>query len=521
MRINLFAAVALAVCLFAGCNKSMPAAAPESVSPQASMQPLSWGDQGDGTYKNPILNSDYSDPDIIRVGDDFYLVASDFHFVGIQVLHSKDLVNWEVINQVFNRLPMSPKYDQNAGYGQGTWAPSLRYHDGQFYLFVCTPFDGLFMWHTADLAGKWSEMVTVKAVEKWEDPCPLWDDDGQAYLVHSIKGAGPFILHKMSPDGTHLLDDGKQIYSGVKAEGPKFYKRHGYYYISFPEGGVNTGGQAVIRARNIYGPYEHREVLPAGSPHQGGIVDLDNGESWFIGFKNIGFLGRVSFLQPVKWGEDDWPVFGDHGQPVTAWKKPNVGRDYPVSRPAVSDEFESAKLSPIWQWNHNPVNEKWSFAARPGWLRLTALPAEKISLARNTLTEKLWDQAGIIDTRLDISHLADGQVAGLTFISGDAFGFAGVTQSGGVRYLMWDAAGGPVVHGSDLYLRGYYEGEIARFAYSFDGKSFTEAGSTFRLKFANWKGARFGVFTYGPTQGWIDVDYIHYKYNNSLKDMLH
>ena len=220
--------------------------------------PLPWGDQGDGTYRNPILSADYSDPEVVRVGDDFYLVASDFHFVGIQVLHSRDLVNWRVVGQVFDRLSMAPKYDEMQGYAQGTWAPALRYHDGTYYLFVCTPKDGLFLWTAKNPAGPWSEMVTVKAVEGWEDPCPFWDADGRAYLVRSKVGAGPLILHRMSPDGRQLLDEGVEIYRGPVAEGPKLFKRNGWYFISLPEGGVEKGGQTILRSRTIQGPYERR-----------------------------------------------------------------------------------------------------------------------------------------------------------------------------------------------------------------------------------------------------------------------
>jgi beta-xylosidase len=272
--------VAFAISIL-GCS---PPAAPMHPE-QSTSRIVSWGDQGDGTYKNPVLKSDYSDPEILRVGDDFYLIASDFHFVGMQVMHSKDLVNWELIGQVFNKLPMHPRYDQMTGYGQGTWAPSLRYHAGQFFIYVCTPFDGVFMWHATNPAGPWSDMVTVKAVEKWEDPCPLWDDDGQAYLVHSLKGAGPIIVNRMSADGTTLLDDGVEIYRGPNAEGPKIQKRHGYYFISLPEGGFTAGWQTMLRSKNIYGPYERRQVFTGMGEHQGGFVDLDNGQSWFICFK--------------------------------------------------------------------------------------------------------------------------------------------------------------------------------------------------------------------------------------------
>ncbi|HSV13130.1 MAG TPA: glycoside hydrolase 43 family protein, partial [Tepidisphaeraceae bacterium] len=457
------------------------------------------------------LKSDFSDPDAIRVGDDFYMVASDFHFVGMQVLHSKDLVNWQIINQIFHRLPIDAKYNQMTAYGQGTWAPSIRFHDGQFYVYVCTPLDGLFMWHTKDPAGKWSGIVTVKAVPQWEDPCPFWDDDGQAYLIHSHKGAGPLIVHRMSADGTQLLDDGKEIYFHKQAEGPKLYKRGGYYYVSFPESGVATGGQIVIRSKNIYGPYERKEVLPNGSPHQGGIVDLDNGESWFIGFKSTGFLGRISYLEPVKWGDDGWPVFGDNGRPVQRWRKPNVGRQYPIERPPTSDDFDAKDLSPIWQWNHNPVDDHWSLSDRPGWLRLRGLPAEQLSLARNTLTEKLSDENGTIDVRLDASHLADGQRAGFTFISGDKFGWVGVEQTNGERHIAWEGGQGPALTSNEVWLRGTYHGDTARLSYCLDGKSFTDTKTKFALKFAFWKGARIGIFTYGG-DGAADFDYVHYRY---------
>jgi beta-xylosidase len=473
---------------------------------------LDWGDQGDGTYRNPILKSDYSDPDAIRVGDDFYLVASDFHFMGMQVLHSKDLVNWRVINQIYPRLTIDPKYDNMKAYGEGTWAPSIRYHDGEFYVFVCTPQDGLFMWHTKDPAGKWSDTVTVKAVAHWEDPCPLWDDDGQAYLVHSLKGAGPIIVNKMSPDGTRLLDDGVKVYEGKTAEGPKFYKRGGWYYISLPEGGVATGWQTVLRSKNVYGPYERREVLPAGSPHQGGIVELASGEAWFLSFKSSGFLGRIVYMQPVTWGDDGWPVFGDHGQPVDRWKKPSVAATQPIERPQMSDEFDASELSTIWQWNHNPVDDHWSLSERPGWLRLKALPAAPLSSARNTLTQKLWDDHGTIDVHLDASRMTDGQRAGFTFMSGNKFGWVGVEQENGSRHIAWDGGEGPALASSnEVWLRGSYDGDEAHLFYSLDGKNFTDTGVTFTLRFAFWKGARIGVFSYGADGGAADFDYIRYR----------
>jgi beta-xylosidase len=481
-------------------------------------QILTWGDQGDGTYKNPILKSDYSDPDILRHGDDFYLIASDFHFVGMQVLHSKDLVNWKIIGQVFDRLVMDSKYDEMKGYSQGTWAPALRYHNGEFYIFVCTPNDGLFMWHANNPAGPWSKTVTVKAAPKWEDPCPFWDDDGQAYLVRSQVGAGPLILHKMSSDGTQLLDDGKEIYRGKVAEGPKLFKRNGYYYISLPEGGVDTGWQTMLRSKNIYGPYESKQVFPAGSPHQGGLVELKNGETWFISFKSSGYLGRICYLNPVRWTEDDWPIFGDNGKPVDRWKKPNVGKTYPIEQPQSSDEFSDNKLSPIWQWNHNPVPGAWSLRAHPGWLRLTAQPAATLNAARNTITQKIWDSAGLVDVKMDAALMKDGQRAGFAFMSGSDFGWIGVGQENGVRKIMWDQGEGPRLNGTTVWLRGLNADDFGWLSYSLDGRNYVRLEKPFRLFFKHWKGSRISLFSFGPNGGSADYDYVRYKYSKSELD---
>lgn len=330
----------------------------------------SWGDQGNGTYRNPVLNADYSDPDVIQVGADFYMVCSDFHFMGIPVLHSKDLVNWTIIGQVYRRLDKDSSYSAMNRYGGGSWAPALRYHDKKFYVYFCTPDEGLFMSTATDPAGPWAPLVTVKQVPKWEDPCPFWDDDGQAYLGHSVYGAGPIIIHRMSPDGTRLLDEGVTVYTGPVAEGTKIYKRHGYYYLVIPEGGVATGWQTVLRSKSIFGPFEKKVVLEQGltdvnGPHQGGLVELPSGESWFLHFQDAGAIGRVVHLQPVHWLED-WPLMGVDlnfngiGEPVAVWTNPDVGAVYPLAAPQTSDEFASPELGLQWQWNHT----RWPRAGR-------------------------------------------------------------------------------------------------------------------------------------------------------------
>lgn len=474
--------------------------------------PLPWGDQGDGTYRNPILPADYSDPDVIRVGDDFYLVASEFHFMGIQVLHSRDLVNWRIIGRVFDHLPIDAKYDEMRAYSQGTWAPSLRHHDGVFHLYVCTPRDGLFHWTATDPAGPWSAMQTVKRVDQWEDPCPFWDDDGQAYLVRGRLGAGPIYLHRLSPDGSALLDDGIEIYRGPVAEGPKLFKRNGWYYISLPEGGVERGGQTMLRARDIRGPYERRVVVPDGGPHQGGLVELANGESWFIGFKSAGHLGRVALLQPVRW-VDDWPVFGDDGRPVASGRKPSLP-DGDIVYPESGDDFGASALQPQWQWNHNPVPAAWSLTERPGWLRLRGLPADGLALARNTLTQKLWGNAGTIDVKLDGSALSPGQQAGLAFMSGKEFQAVGLAREGDGLRLAWTGGEGPALPEGVVWLRGEYSGDAARLKYSLDGEAFVDTGMQVRLKFSQWKGARYALYCYGSGGGAADFDEVRFTHGS-------
>ena len=356
----------------------------------------SWGDTGDGNYLNPVLAADYSDPDAIRVGDTYYMVASDFHFLGMQVLESKDMVNWKLISQIYDRFDL-PGWDEMRHYAGGSWAPSIRYHDGKFWVYFCTPDEGLFMSTAEDPAGPWTPLYCVKAVPKWEDPCPFWDEDGTAYLGHSVHGAGPIILHKMSADGKQLLDDGVTIYEGPVAEGTKFHKIGEYYYLSIPEGGVESGWQTALRSKDIYGPYERKVVLETGStdingPHQGAIVDTPNGEWWFLHFQYLDPLGRVVHLQPMHW-EDGWPVMGEDydgngvGEPVKGWKKPKAKKAKEVFVPASSDDFSAPSLGLQWQFNHNPVDGAW--ALEDGRLRLDAQPAPFFMFARNTLTQKV------------------------------------------------------------------------------------------------------------------------------------
>lgn len=482
------------------------------ITPNSNRTDCKWGDLGDGTFANPVLNADYSDPDVIRVGNKYYMTCSEFHFMGMPILESEDMVNWKIINRVHDHLDF-PEYSEMNRYAGGTWAPALRYHNGKFWIFVCTPHEGLFMTTATDLAGEWSPLHQVKAVEKWEDPCPLWDDDGQAYLGRSQHGAGPIILHKMSPDGKQLLDDGVTIYEGPVAEGTKFYRKDGYYYLSIPEGGVGQGWQTVLRAKNIYGPYEGKRVLETGStdingPHQGALVDTPEGEWWFYHFQETPVLGRVVHLQPVEW-KDGFPFIGEDydgngvGEPVKNCKKPSTGISALPCKPQTSDDFNSDMLGIQWQFNHNPVKDRISVA--DGWLSLESMPAEKLRFARNQLTQKLMGDSGIVQTLLDFSNMKHGDRAGIESAGKKHLG-VGVTvsnESGARLYVENDGVSESLIDipssaEGRVYLRYVYDipTNEHKFLYSFDGKEYLPIGGVYENRHGDWKGVRTGLYHY-------------------------
>ena len=483
-----------------------------------------WGDQGNGTYTNPVINADFSDPDVIRVGQKYYMVASDFHFMGMQVLESEDMVNWRYISQIYSKIN-EPGWDQNQHYAGGSWAPAIRYHDGLFYVFFCTPDEGLFMSTAQDPHGPWAPLHLVKRVKKWEDPCPFWEDDGedqssdgQAYLGRSRHGAGPIIVHKMSPDGKQLLDEGVTVYEGPVAEGTKFMKRNGWYYLIIPEGGVGTGWQTVLRSKNIYGPYERKIVLEKGStkvngPHQGALVDAPNGSWWFYHFQETPVLGRVVHLQPVRW-QDDWPLMGiDYdgngiGEPVHTWKKPimQTSEGYQLQ---TDDDFSGPALGLQWQWNHNPEDSHWTLKERNGWLTLKAQPADSLKASRNMLTQKVIGYQSESTTLLT----TQGDCYAGLFCSGKEFRGIGLCKEGvfmeshGKRQIV---AKGKY---KQLWLRVSNDCTANRhqFSYSTDGQHFVSIADAFPMRSGYWKGIRVGLFCYGNS-GKAQFDWFTQKY---------
>lgn len=500
-------------------SSSAPAAAPWSA------------DRGDGTYQNPVLYADYSDPDAIRVGDDYWMTSSSFsHVPGLPILHSRDLVNWTLVNHA--RPTLVPReHFATPRHGAGVWAPALRYHAGKFWIFYPDPDFGLYMITATDPRGAWSEPVLVKEGKGLIDPCPLWDDDGHAYLIHGWAKSRAGInnqltLHRLAPDGTRVLDDGKVVIDANQLpgwrtlEGPKLYKRDGYYYVFAPAGGVTEGYQAVFRAKNIWGPYENRIVLEQGAtavngPHQGAWVDTPQGEHWFFHFQELPAYGRVVHLQPMRWRSDGWPVMGEaadrdggKNQPVLRHAKPALAPQ-PAAVPATSDEFDAPVLGRQWQWQANPRAEWFSLTEAPGALslRFVAAPtADSHWLTPQLLLQKFPAPEFTATTVLRVERGADGDAAGL-MVFGYDYAWLGWTKRGGRDLLVLRSCRSAQKDGREhdlatldappfpLHLRVTVgAGGRCRFAYSGDGQSFTPIGDEFPASSSQWVGAKVGVF---------------------------
>ena len=372
-----------------------------------------------GKYKNPVINADYSDPDVCRVGNDFYMTSSSFAcFPGLQILHSTDLVNWKIIGAALtDDYPVLPEFRgtnldwrKRIQHGNYVWAPSIRHHDGWFYIYWGDPDQGLFMTKTQNPADTWSKPVCVKPGKGMIDCCPLWDEDGTAYLSHGCAGSragvkSVLFVAPMSADGTTVTGPSRIVYDGHEdqptIEGTKFYKRNGYYYIMSPAGGVKYGWQVILRSRNPFGPYEEYVGLAQGKskingPHQGAWIDAPYGEDWFLHFQDKHAYGRVVHLQPAKW-VNDWLVIGDDrdgdgcGDPVTQWKKPALKATENV-QPREDDEFSATDLGLQWQFE-GPYSHYWYFCdANKSKLRLYGIqqPENYTNLAdmQNTLMQK-------------------------------------------------------------------------------------------------------------------------------------
>jgi beta-xylosidase len=508
---------------------------PSAKSAPAASGSFPWQpDCGNGTYRNPIIYADYSDPDVVRVGDDFYLVASSFNCTpGLPILHSKDLVNWTIINHALKNLPQ-PRYAEVQP-GCGVWAPAIRFHDHKFWIFFPTPDEGIYVTTATNPAGQWSEPHLLQAGKGLIDPCPLWDDDGEAYLVHAYAGSRAGIKHRlrvcpMAPDASQLLGEGKIVFHEPEKhptiEGPKFLKRDGWYYILAPAGGVETGWQLALRSRNIYGPYECKIVLEQGNtavngPHQGALIDASDGKWWFVHFQDAGVYGRVTHLQPVNW-QDGWPMMGQSrdgiAEPVLHHAKP-ASNGVPLA-PQTSDEFDFPTLGLQWQWHANHFDHWCELGHRKSWLRLHPQFAaqHKLDHLPNLLLQKFPARAFAVETFLDFSHSQPGEEAGLIIAGECSLALAMEKTASGTQLVLRSDSGTKILQSGSadkIRLQVIVE-DGARCTFGFavvDGP--LTADEKFQATKGVWIGAKVGLYSVRRKKnqpiGHADFDYFRFK----------
>lgn len=515
-------------------------------------------DEGNGMYRNPVLHADYSDPDVCAVGEDYFLTASSFNCTpGLPILHSKDLVNWKIVNYALKKVEPVEYYNE-ARHGKGVWAPSIRFHEGVFYIYWGDPDFGIFMVKTRDPYGEWDKPVLVKAGKGMIDPCPLWDDDGRVYLAHAWAGSrakfnSVLTVCEMNKEGTAVISDPVLVFDGNYGvnhtiEGAKFYKRNGFYYLFAPAGGVVSGWQLVMRSKDVYGPYEARIVMAQGKtdingPHQGGWVDTPAGESWFLHFQDKGAYGRVLHLNLMKW-INDWPVIGVDkdgdgcGDPVSRYRKPKTDKTYPIETPVESDEFDTRKLGLQWEWHAN-YQDVFGFTTNMGYARIYGHELsphfKNFWEVPNLLMQKFPAEEFTATAKLKVSAKDDGQLSGLIIMGWD-YSWIGVEKQE-EKFLLKQAVCKDAEQGNleqvstlavlepsrkfeaglfpnyerEIYIRVHVgKGAYCRFSYSLDGKKFTEAGTLFKARQGKWIGAKVGMFSvtpHGKERGWVDVDW--------------
>lgn len=498
-------------------------------------------DNGNGTFTNPIMWGDWPDPDVIRVGDYFYMVSTSMHYVpGCPIVRSKDLVNWEMVGYAVDRYDEDPKYNLDGGnlYLNGSWAATIRHHNDKFYVGFCTPYG----WGRE--TGHYSMCIADKPEGPWErvifpeylyDPGLLFDDDGKVYVIH---GQHKLYATELNADGRSVKGENVLIWDkGILnpntqkghagMEGSHAYKINGMYYITCPAGGTE-GWQVCLRSKNIYGPYESKIIMndctsyPTNGMHQGGMVQLKNGDWWFIIMQDRGAIGRVPHLMPVKW-VDGWPMIGDMGKDLITYPKPKVEKKSAICSPATSDEFASKKLGLQWQWNHNPDDLKWTLAERKGHLRLKASKAESLKNARNTLTQRVQGPSCEGSVAIDLSGLKNGNVAGFGVFE-FPYAFVGVRQENGKKELIMCNDGAVIdsmqLNGAQkLWVRARVTDKdfTARFYYSLDGDQYHQIGNVLNMGLGlPWTANRFALFNFTTTDEGVDgyADFDWFRFTN-------
>lgn len=484
------------------------------------------GDNGDGTFTNPVISSDFPDIDVIRVSDTYYMLSTTmFIFPGVPLLKSKDLINWEYCANVVKRMDCGPCYNLDGcnRYAHGQWAGSLKFHNGKFYVLFNTLNEGAFLCTATDPEGTWD----VKSVGRGFHDCGLFfDDNGKIYVA---SGYGKIYMTEIDAGFKPVSKDSLIFTGDLRGglEGTHIYKLNGYYYLYCTYGG-GAGFQAALRSKNIWGPFEEKVVIKELDRnnvnfgiHQGALIQTQTGEWWTMLFIDIGPFGRFPSLQPITW-VDNWPIAGVNGKAVTMYKKPNVGETYPIKSLPTSDEFNTKTLGMQWGWNHNPDSTKWSLTKRPGYLRLsTAKSTPDFLEALNTLTQKpfaKYDQTipTTAVTKLETAHMQDGDVTSLCVFQ-DPYAYIAVKQTNSSKYIVMVNNGividSAAINTSVIYLRtnASNANKKADFEYSLDNKSFTKLGNELTMRFSLkiFTGNKFCLFNYATkaTGGYVDFDW--------------
>ena len=498
-----------------------------------------WGDQRDGTYRNPVVPGDYSDIDCIRVGSDYYAISSTFQYSpGMVVLRSKDMVNWHIIGHVISdvtKIGPEMNWDRMNRYGKGVWAGSIRYHDGKFRVYFGTADEGYFMSTAENPAGPWEPLHRLTTEAGWDDCCPFWDDDGQGYFVGThFKDGYKAWLYKLTADGRDLVPNSRVLINeGDHREANKLYKINGTYYHFFSEHKMGIGRYVMMqRAKAITGPYtEKRQLSHAQTavrePNQGGLVQTEKGDWYFFTHHGTGgWEGRCASLLPVTW-VDGWPILGKVGQDgvgTMVWRAPKPVAASPILTPQTDDSFDGPTLGVQWEWNYQPRAEKWSLTERAGYLRLHAwkpLRPDDLKRAGNTLTQRVMRTSrNVVTAELDVAGMADGQVAGLCHYSRN-YATIAVRREQGVLTIETarnqKIVRGPEFKGRTVWLRSEWGLDgVCRFSFSTDGKTFGRLGETYTFGWADYRGERVGLSSYNNSgeAGYADFGSFTYHYDS-------
>ncbi len=546
---NILAASILAVLSAGGMNAQTQSDA---------VKPTTWtADNGNGTFTNPLFYDEFSDPDIIRVGDDYYLAGTTMHTVpGLVILHSKDLVNWENVSYCFDRFNFdNPAFSLKDGkevYGQGIWAPCIRHHNGTFYIFSNINGVGLQCFMSKDIKGPWKHISMKGGIH---DLSVLFDDDGKIYAIYSY---GTVKCVELESDMSGIVPGSERtiIEDGdVVGEGHHIYKIDGMYYILSADY-APIGKMTCARSKNIYGPYEvcvisatetygyhpghmthyrgripndgdrininapNKNAIGCATIHQGGMLQLPNGDWWAVSMQDFHSIGRTVCLSPVTW-KDGWPFFGlegNLGRSPRTWLKPATGAEVEPHGPYVrSDDFNGTSLQRVWQWNHNPDDKMWSL--KKGTLRLNTMPANQLLWARNTLTQRVIGPVSTTTVELNASKLKDGDVAGLGNINIPC-SWVGIVKSGKTTTLRCfdqhknDTVDTPLtLNGGKIWLRfeGDFDNDRGYYCYSLDGKDFKRIGNEILLGYqlTTFQGSRLSLFAFntaGRNGGYAEFD---------------